>query len=74
MNKVHLAARTKGMDAVEIVERIQSAHWDMAACQCWICVAGRATGCRPREGYAMQMRRFLVPAMDDPVYRNTEVE
>lgn len=33
----------------DIVERIMSAHWDMSACPCWVCRAGRANGCRPRE-------------------------
>ena len=39
------------MDAQEIVERIMTQHWDMAACQCWVCMAGREAGCHPREGY-----------------------
>ena len=35
----------------EIIERIMTQHWDMAACQCWVCRAGRKAGCQPREGY-----------------------
>ena len=35
----------------EIVERIMTQHWDMAACRCWVCVLGREAGCRAREGY-----------------------
>ena len=34
-----------------IIERIMTQHWDMKACDCWICTEGRAAGCRPREIY-----------------------
>lgn len=37
--------------AAEIVERIMTQHWDMAACPCWVCRAGRDAGLRPRQGY-----------------------
>jgi len=37
----------------EIVERIMTQHWDMAACRCWVCQAGREAGCRPREEYLL---------------------
>lgn len=37
--------------ATVIVEIIMSQHWDMVACQCWICVEGRKAGCRPRDRY-----------------------
>lgn len=39
------------MDAKEIVERIMTQHWDMAACKCWICEAGRKLGYSPQEEY-----------------------
>ena len=39
------------MDAQEIVERIMSAHWDIAACPCWICQAGYKLGFGARDGY-----------------------
>lgn len=39
------------MDAQEIVERIMTMHWDMAACQCWVCQEGRKAGCRPINIY-----------------------
>lgn len=35
----------------EIIERVMTQHWDMAACRCWICTAGNAIGCRPRDQY-----------------------
>jgi hypothetical protein len=35
----------------DIIERIMTQHWDIAACRCWVCTAGRATGCRPRENH-----------------------
>lgn len=34
-----------------IVEKQMTLHWDMHACQCWLCVAGRAAGCYPRAEY-----------------------
>ena len=39
------------MDAKEIVERIMTQHWDMAACDCWICEAGRTAELHPRSDY-----------------------
>lgn len=41
--------------AVAIVERIMTQHWDMAACDCWVCTEGRAAGCRPREIYLSRL-------------------
>jgi len=35
----------------EIVERKQTLHWDLEACQCWFCVSADAAGCSPRESY-----------------------
>ena len=43
------------MNASEIVERIMTAHWDMSACPCWVCVAGRVAGLAPREGYLLHV-------------------
>jgi hypothetical protein len=53
------------METKEIVERIMRSHWDMAACQCWICVSGREAGCRPRNFDEV----LPVPVMDDKKYR-----
>ncbi len=39
------------MDAQEIVERIMTCHWDLAACQCWICQAGDRLGFGCRAEY-----------------------
>jgi hypothetical protein len=36
----------------DIIERIMTQHWDMAACRCWVCTAGRGAGCRPNIGHA----------------------
>ena len=38
-------------DLKEIIERIMTMHWDLAACQCWICEKGYKAGCRPQEKY-----------------------
>ena len=35
----------------EIVERIMTKHWDMAACKCWVCREGRKAGCHPIDQY-----------------------
>ncbi len=37
--------------ASDIVMQIMTMHWDMAACRCWICVAGRAAGCYPSSDF-----------------------
>ena len=37
---------------IAIIEQIMTDHWDMVVCPCWICQAGYANGCRPREIYA----------------------
>ena len=39
------------MDAQEIIERIMTQHWGMAACHCWICEAGRKLGYHPKDVY-----------------------
>ena len=39
------------MDAKEIIERIMTQHWDIAACHCWICEAGRILGCGAKKEY-----------------------
>lgn len=50
----------------DIVERIMSAHWDMAACRCWACQAGREQGLAPRDKWLCSKdsnrRRYPVPA------------
>lgn len=55
----------KDMDEKEIVERIMSAHWDMKACDCWVCVHGRKAGCRPIAEYLPHnhgnRKKYLVP-------------
>lgn len=52
------------MEAQEIIERIMTAHWDMAACPCWVCKSGRELGFRPRKDYQRMSsgNPFPVPA------------
>lgn len=54
------------MTPIDIVERIMTAHWDLAACCCWVCRAGRAAGYSPRERWLDHRNgnreRFPVPA------------
>lgn len=51
--------------AADIIERIMSAHWDMAACPCWVCRQGRVIGMGPREcwlnNHHDNRTRFPVP-------------
>jgi len=39
------------MNEKEIVERIMTQHWDMKACECWICREGYKAGCSPKDEY-----------------------
>lgn len=39
------------MGPAEIIERIMTQHWDVKACQCWVCEEGRKAGLRPRDIY-----------------------
>lgn len=34
-----------------LVDKIMTQHWDLAACRCWICEAGREAGCGPKNEY-----------------------
>lgn len=43
------------MTAQEIIERIMTQHWDLAACPCWVCKAGRELGYHPMEQYLQQV-------------------
>ena len=42
------------MKPEEIIERIMSQHWDISACHCWICEAGRENGLGSRSDYLRQ--------------------
>lgn len=39
------------MKAEEIVSRIMTQHWDMVACNCWICEKGRGAGLAAQSIY-----------------------
>jgi len=58
VNLTKAVERRQKMSAEEIVERIMTQHWDMAACTCWICRHGRAEGLRPRVHYRDIEREF----------------
>ena len=51
------------MTAQEIVERIMTMHWDMTACQCWICYAGRELRFGPRDAYLKHKSAVKVAAV-----------
>jgi hypothetical protein len=48
-----IAVVEKVASAEEIVERIMSQHWDLAACRCWVCGAGRKLGLGARDAYLL---------------------
>lgn len=48
------------MTAKEIIERIMTEHWDMAACHCWICDAGRELGFAPQDEYLRHKSKIKV--------------
>ena len=62
--------------ASDIVERIMSAHWDMAACPCWVCVRGRELGLHPRGTLLSHVngnrRKYPVPASGWEPKQNSE--
>jgi len=62
------------MNAKEIIERIMTQHWDMAACHCWVCEAGRALGCRPKEKYLSYKSKIKVGrvTVEERVQRNAK--
>ena len=39
------------MDGQAILERIMTQHWDMKACECWVCEEARVVGCRPTSEF-----------------------
>ena len=45
------------MTPTEIIERIMTQHWDMVACDCWVCVEAGKGRCRPRDTYLGAERR-----------------
>ena len=48
------------MDAKEIIERIMTEHWDMAACHCWVCDAGRELGYGAKVEYLSHNSKIKV--------------
>ena len=42
----------------DIVRMIMAQHWDMAACPCWICNAGRALDIRVYESFYHECRKL----------------
>ena len=54
------------MNAQEIIEQIMTQHWDMAACRCWVCEAGRALGHRPNDKYTNWRGRLEYVDVKEP--------
>jgi hypothetical protein len=53
---------------VAIVEEIQTQHWDLAPCPCWVCRFARKAGCYPRPQYlnTYHGRVWVDPALHEP--------
>jgi hypothetical protein len=56
---------TLELDARQIVEKIMTMHWDLAACPCWICKVGNAVGCRPREEHLGWRNKFAYVRVEE---------
>jgi len=39
------------MTADDIIRQIATMHWDMIACRCWVCEAGRELGIHANEDF-----------------------
>ena len=50
------------MDANELIERVMTEHWDMAACPCTFCVEARKLGLRPRDCYPTNPKVSILEA------------
>lgn len=48
------------MEPKEIVERIMTQHWDLKACECWICEAGRLLSYAARVKYLQRNSKVKV--------------
>lgn len=38
-------------DAADVVMAIMTMHWDLGACQCWVCRKGRELGLHPTSDF-----------------------
>lgn len=52
----------------EIIETIMSIHWDMEACNCWVCIEGRKLKCYPRPIYLKTDRKMVTIEQEDIVH------
>ena len=55
------------MNAQEVIERIMSHHWDMTACKCWICQAGRNLSYGARSEYLPHNDELKLPRVKRPL-------
>lgn len=62
-----MAARQECLvaDADDIVMMIMTQHWDISACQCWVCQAGRAAGLHPTSDFLEWRRHGYEPVHVD---------
>jgi len=58
------------MNAQEVIERIMTQHWDIAACHCWICEAGRELGYHAQDAYLLHKSKIKVGRVTVELLRN----
>jgi len=55
---------TDKLTAKDIVEQIMTQHWDLIACHCWVCQAGRRTGIGPVKEHLQHVSGYVFPRVE----------
>lgn len=54
-------------DPAEIVQLIMTQHWDLGACPCWVCCAGRVFGLHATSDFlGFRSQGFEYVSVPDP--------
>jgi len=54
------SCRTLSDELRNKIEKTMTDHWDMKACECLVCEAGRVLGCGPREWHQPHKQKHYV--------------
>ena len=57
---VQESCRTLSDELRNKIEKTMTDHWDMKACECLVCEAGRVLGCGPREWHQPHKQKHYV--------------
>ena len=52
------------LTSTDIVTQIMTQHWDLHACQCWICLAGRRVGIGPVKEHLQRVSGYVFPRVE----------